>query len=90
MDDVELGGRGEGSRGDRITLHHAEVLENWGVLWMWHSLVLFFVCSLTNVLFLLGYDHPDDRWIYFLLWTAGLGTWAAVFWALRRRMGPVT
>jgi serine/threonine-protein kinase len=25
-----------------------------------------------------------------LLWTAGLGTWAAVFWALRHRVGPVT
>lgn len=70
--------------------HHAAVLENWGLLWMWHSLVLFLVCSLTNVLWLLDYRHPNDRWIYFLLWTAGLGTWAAVFWALRRRMGPVT
>ncbi len=70
--------------------HHAAVLENWGLLWMWHSLVLFFVCSLTNVLWLWGYRKDDDRWIYFLLWTAGLGTWAAVFWVLRRRMGPVT
>ena len=45
------------------------------------------VCFATNVLQLLGYN---DRLHYFLLWTAGLGTWAAVFWALRRRMGPVT
>lgn len=67
--------------------HHAAVLENWGLLWMWHSLVLFLVCCLTNVLELYG---VDNRWYYFLLWTAGLGTWAAVFWALRRRMGPVT
>lgn len=67
--------------------HHAVVLENWGLLWMWHSLVLFLVCFLTNALYWLG-DH--NRWHYFLLWTAGLGTWAAVFWALRRRMGPVT
>jgi serine/threonine-protein kinase len=67
--------------------HHAAVLENWGLLWMWHSLVLFLVCCLTNALELLG---DTDRWHYFLLWTAGLGTWAAVFWALRRRMGPVT
>ena len=70
--------------------HHAAVLENWGLLWMWHSLVLFFVCGLTNVLWLLGYHRPEDRLIYFTLWTAGLGAWAAVFWALRRRMGPVT
>jgi hypothetical protein len=32
----------------------------------------------------------QNRLHYFLLWTAGLGTWAAVFWALRRRMGPVS
>jgi len=67
--------------------HHAPVLENWGLLWMWHSLVLLIACVLTNVLHLLDYD---DRWYYIVLWTAGLGAWAAVFWALRRRVGPVT
>ena len=67
--------------------HHAAVLENWGLLWMWHSLALFIACVATNTLDLLG---DDNRWHYFLLWTAGLGAWAAVFWALRRRMGPVT
>ena len=30
--------------------HHAAVLENWGLLWMWHSAVLLVVCLLTNVL----------------------------------------
>ena len=67
--------------------HNAQVLENWGLLWMWHSLVLFLACCATNILELAG---DQNRWHYFLLWTAGLGTWAAVFWALRRRMGPVT
>jgi serine/threonine-protein kinase len=67
--------------------HHAPVLENWGLLWMWHSLALFGICFLTNAMFWLG---VRDRWYYFALWTAGLGAWAAVFWALRRRMGPVT
>lgn len=67
--------------------HHAAVLENWGLLWMWHSLALFTACLATNVLFWL---NDTDRLHYFLLWTAGLGTWAAVFWFLRRRMGPVT
>jgi predicted Ser/Thr protein kinase len=67
--------------------HHAAVLENWGLLWMWHSLALIGVCFATNILDLWGYN---DRLYYFLLWTAGLGTWAAIFWALRRRMGPVT
>jgi serine/threonine-protein kinase len=67
--------------------HHATVLENWGVLWMWHSLALFVACLLTNILYWRG---EDNRWVYFYLWTAGFGTWAAVFWAVRRRMGPVT
>ncbi|HZN35322.1 MAG TPA: serine/threonine-protein kinase [Pirellulaceae bacterium] len=67
--------------------HHAAVLENWGLLWMWHSLVLLIACVATNLLYLMG---VQNRWSYFLLWTAGLGAWAGVFWALRRRMGPVT
>src|SRR4029079_3170303 len=28
--------------------HHAGVLENWGLLWMWHSLVLLVLCVVTN------------------------------------------
>jgi len=67
--------------------HHAIVLENWGVLWMWHSLVLLIMCGLTNALYLWG---TQNRWTYFLLWTAVGGAWAGNFWALRRRMGPVT
>lgn len=70
--------------------HHAPVLENWGLLWMWHSLVLLAVCVVTNAMYLYGLHEEQDRLYYFLLWTAGFGTWAAVFWALRRRMGPVT
>lgn len=67
--------------------HHAAVLENWGLLWMWHSLVVFIACAMTDLLHLAGWD---ERWYYITLWTAGLGTWASVFWALRRRVGPVT
>lgn len=67
--------------------HHATVLENWGLLWMWHSLVVLIACSLTNVLYLL---NLRERWSYVILWTTGLSAWATVFWALRRRMGPVT
>lgn len=72
--------------------HHATVLENWGLLWMWHSLVLLVMCILTNALFLWErqYVGQHSRWPYFLLWTAVGGAWAGIFWALRRRMGPVT
>ncbi len=30
------------------------------------------------------------RWPYFAIFTVGLGAWAALFWRLRRRRGPVT
>ncbi len=67
--------------------HHAPVLENWGLLWIWHSLVLVIACSLTQYF---RYSGVTNRYAYAALWTLGLGTWAFVFWALRRRMGPVT
>lgn len=67
--------------------HHASVLEHWGVLWMWHSLILLIACLGTNVLFWVGFSN---RWKYFSIWSIGFGTWALVFWWLRRRMGPVT
>ena len=67
--------------------HHASVMENWGLLWMWHSLALFIACFATQTMFCLG---VENRWYYWLLWTAGFGAWAIVFWLARRRMGPVT
>ena len=67
--------------------HHATVLENWGLLWMWHSLALLVICLVTNWFQYRGIQSPRP---YLALWTAGLGTWAAIFWALRRRSGPVT
>ena len=67
--------------------HHAVVLENWGLLWMWHSLVLLTVSLMTQWL---NWREVHSRWGYAALWTVGLGAWAIVFWALRRRMGPVT
>ncbi len=67
--------------------HHAAVLENWGLLWMWHSLVLLIVSFATEALHWLD---VTSRMSYAGLWILGLGTWAFVFWALRHRMGPVT
>ncbi len=67
--------------------HHASVLENWGLLWMWHSLVLLVACVLT---WLLDFMGVTNRWTYAAVWTVGLGAWAAVFWKMRQRMGPVT
>jgi serine/threonine-protein kinase len=67
--------------------HHAAVLENWGLLWIWHSVVLFLLCVATNILSRAG---DESKLHYLWLWAGGLGTWAGVFWALRRRAGPVT
>ncbi len=66
--------------------HHAEVLENWGVLWMWHSLMIFLLCFFTQVMQWRSIESP---WWYFSLWTGGLLTWGTILWKLRRRAGPV-
>jgi serine/threonine-protein kinase len=67
--------------------HQAAVLENWGLLWMWHSLALIILCSLTNILALIQVANVLP---YLAIWTLGLGIWAWIFWWLRRRAGPVT
>lgn len=67
--------------------HHAVVLENWGRLWMWHSLVLL-ITSVATWIF--QWVDVTNRAVYAVLWTCGLGTWTVVFWMMRRRMGPVT
>ena len=67
--------------------HHAAILENWGTLWIWHSMVLLVAGLLT---WQLSRHGMTQRWVYGAVWTVGLGTWAAVFWKLRQRMGPVT
>jgi serine/threonine-protein kinase len=65
---------------------HAPVLENWGAHWMWHSLMAMFQCVLTAVL---AWREVQDRWPYLMIWGVGLIVWAGIFWALRRRAGPV-
>ena len=67
--------------------HHAPILQNWGMLWMWHSLALLVACWLTQWMF---WQQVIQPWYYVAVWSAGLGAWAMVFWSLRRRMGPVT
>lgn len=67
--------------------YHAAILENWGLLWMWHAVVLFALCFATHVIRAHG---VTNAWPYLGLWSVGLGTWAGIFWALRRRGGPVT
>lgn len=67
--------------------HQAAVLQNWGLLWMWHSLVLLVLCFTTNIFQWQGIVH---RWPYVGLWVVGLGLWGLIFWNLRSRSGPIT
>ena len=67
--------------------HHAAVLENWGLLWMWHSLAVFLLCVITSCM---HWQGVESRWPYAALWSVGAGTWAVIFWELRRRSGPIT
>lgn len=67
--------------------HHTPILENWGLLWIWHSFVLLLLCLVTNVMQSQGLkDAPP----YLALWTCGLLIWSPIFWSLRHRAGPVT
>ncbi|HJZ56597.1 MAG TPA: serine/threonine-protein kinase [Gemmataceae bacterium] len=66
--------------------HHADVLENWGKLWMWHSLMLFLLCLLTQVM---SWSGVRSHMAYLAVWSVGLLTWGTIFWQLRRRAGPV-
>jgi serine/threonine-protein kinase len=67
--------------------HHAPVLENWGLLWMWHSLQIFTLCAVTSAMYAYGIH---DHWSYMTLWSICLVAWGIIFWNLRRRGGPVT
>ena len=66
--------------------HHAAVLENWGLLWMWHSLMIFLLCLLTQVI---SWRGGGSHELFLGIWTTGLVTWGMIFWRLRRRGGPV-
>ncbi|MHC4875900.1 MAG: serine/threonine-protein kinase [Planctomycetota bacterium] len=78
------------SRAFRET-HHAAVLENWGLLWMWHSLVVLSLCLITNALqWRDSMSDSPSRWPYMTLWCVGITVWAFIFYNLRRRSGPVT
>ena len=66
--------------------HHADVLENWGLLWMLHSAIIFAICLVTQIMARSGVTRHE--W-YLGFWSVGLVTWGTIFWQLRRRAGPV-
>jgi serine/threonine-protein kinase len=65
---------------------HAVVMENFGLLWMMHSVKILLLCGLTT--WLACHDIDNPLW-YLLLWGVGLIVWGFVFWQLRKRAGPV-
>jgi serine/threonine-protein kinase len=67
--------------------HHAPVLENWGLLWMAHSVKILLLCAVTQGMYWAG---VTSHWPYLCLWGVGLIVWGAFFWHLRKRGGPVT
>ncbi len=67
--------------------HHAQILENWGLLWMLHSVALIALCVTTNAM---KNGGVEARIPYIALWSGGLGTWGVIFWGLRHRSGPIT
>lgn len=67
--------------------HHAAVLENWGLLWMWHSLKIQVISAVTIGMYVMG---VTAHWPYLVLWAIGLLVWGQIFWMLRQRGGPVT
>ena len=66
--------------------HHADILENWGKLWMWHSLMIFLLCLITQIL--AWSDVTNHSW-YLGFWSVGLVTWGTVLWQIRKAAGPV-
>jgi hypothetical protein len=66
--------------------HHIGVLENWGLLWIWHSLTTFLLCLATQIM---AWCDVKSHWAYLTLWSIGLITWGSILWRLRARAGPV-
>jgi eukaryotic-like serine/threonine-protein kinase len=66
----------------------AAVMENWGVLWMAHSVKIFAICLITMAM--AQYWHIESHWPYIALWTTSLVIWGVIFWEWRKRGGPVT
>jgi serine/threonine-protein kinase len=66
--------------------HHAVVLEDWGLLWMWHSLCTLVLCTVTQIM---AWSGVQNHGAYLALWSVGLIGWGSIFWSLRKRAGPV-
>jgi serine/threonine-protein kinase len=67
--------------------HQAVLLENWGWLWMAHSVQLLAICLITMAMYNLG---VRSHLSYLLLWSIDLVVWGIFFWSWRKRGGPVT
>ena len=66
--------------------HHISILENWGLIWIWHSVWIFALCLATQVM---AWEGLQAHWEYLILWTVGLLSWATILWKWRGKSGPV-
>ena len=67
--------------------HHAVVLENWGLLWMCHSVMILLHVRADDVAWRwCGVTNP---WWYLLLWGGGLIVWGGGLLEPAQRGGPV-
>jgi serine/threonine-protein kinase len=85
---VEASKDSAGSRIMRLLLQetrHPEILRQSCHIWMWHSVQLFLLGLLTNVLI---WRRVRETWPFVVLWTLGLASILAVTWWMRFRRGP--
>jgi serine/threonine-protein kinase len=66
----------------------AAVMENWGLLWMAHSVKILIICLIT--MWMAGPLHIETHLPYLALWSISLVIWGWIFWIWRKRGGPVT
>jgi len=65
---------------------HAAILENWGLLWLWHGAMILALSLLTWAAAIANLDQPTGL---MALWGGGLAVWGAISWQLRIQGGPV-
>ena len=66
---------------------HAEILQNWGLIWMLHGSLLFALAVVCNLMQSCGVESRLACWG---VWGGVCPVWIFLYWRLRKRAGPVT
>ena len=70
--------------GDAATYQQAEVMAQWGRVWIGHALATFVLCLVTQ---LLRWGQVERAWPYIVVWSVGLAVFAVVAWYYRFQSG---